>query len=185
MAIEPNAEPFGGNYGYGGDEEHTTWDEDRIFGCVCDSSWTVGFGPGEYQATEWFEPDCSKKHCPSGDDPWTADNEEDCEFYADNGRTLMGVIATDGSRYATEADAIADGKTVSVTPTPTPSSVVTPAPSGDPQPAEVVNAGAAGNKCFVECSNRGVCDYSTGTCKCFDGYYGAACNMKAAYVKNY
>merc|ERR1711981_1368542 len=26
-----------------------------------------------------------------------------------------------------------------------------------------------------DCSGRGVCDYSSGTCKCFSGYSGTAC----------
>lgn len=28
----------------------------------------------------------------------------------------------------------------------------------------------------TECSNRGTCDYTTGICKCFDGFEGLACN---------
>ena len=28
---------------------------------------------------------------------------------------------------------------------------------------------------FMECSNRGVCDRSTGICSCFDGFTGSAC----------
>ena len=32
-----------------------------------------------------------------------------------------------------------------------------------------------GNKCHVECSNRGVCDPKIGVCKCFDSYIGSAC----------
>ena len=35
------------------------WDHDKIFGCVCDSSWTVGINAGETQTSEWFGPDCS------------------------------------------------------------------------------------------------------------------------------
>merc|ERR1711981_1206900 len=26
-----------------------------------------------------------------------------------------------------------------------------------------------------DCSGRGICDYSSGTCKCFSGYAGTAC----------
>lgn len=37
------------------------------------------------------------------------------------------------------------------------------------------NTGASGNKCHVECSNRGLCNTATGVCKCFDGYIGVNC----------
>mmetsp|Transcript_21239 Transcript_21239/g.23063 ORF Transcript_21239/g.23063 Transcript_21239/m.23063 type:complete len:295 (+) Transcript_21239:31-915(+) len=58
--------------------DDTAWDADSIFGCVCDSSWTVG--PYAYQVNEpeWFGPDCSKRHCPSGDNPYTKENELNC-----------------------------------------------------------------------------------------------------------
>ncbi|KAJ8610681.1 hypothetical protein CTAYLR_005664 [Chrysophaeum taylorii] len=36
--------------------------------------------------------------------------------------------------------------------------------------------GQPGNKCHVECSNRGTCDYAFGRCTCFSGFYGAACD---------
>jgi len=37
--------------------------------------------------------------------------------------------------------------------------------------------GAKGNFCHVDCSNRGVCDFSTGVCKCFPGSHGANCGV--------
>ncbi|CAN0375737.1 unnamed protein product [Discosporangium mesarthrocarpum] len=40
--------------------------------------------------------------------------------------------------------------------------------------------GTAGNKCHVDCSNRGLCDHSTGECSCFKGYHGQACTKKAS-----
>lgn len=40
--------------------------------------------------------------------------------------------------------------------------------------------GAAGNKCLIECSNRGICNYRTGSCTCFKGYAGFACQSKDA-----
>ena len=50
-----------------------------IYGCVCDSSWEVGLGAGQTQEPEWFGPDCSLRHCPSGDDPTTTEEDEtDC-----------------------------------------------------------------------------------------------------------
>lgn len=61
-------------------QSSTTWDENKIYGCVCDSAWTVGYGPGQYQATQWFGADCSLKHCPSADDPRTTAIESDCEW---------------------------------------------------------------------------------------------------------
>jgi hypothetical protein len=35
--------------------------------------------------------------------------------------------------------------------------------------------GAAGNLCHVDCANRGTCDYSSGECSCFSGFYGSNC----------
>lgn len=37
--------------------------------------------------------------------------------------------------------------------------------------------GSVGNLCHIDCSNQGTCDYTTGTCKCYPGYAGAACNI--------
>ena len=35
------------------------WDHDVVHGCVCDSSWSVGFGPEQQQLAEYFGADCS------------------------------------------------------------------------------------------------------------------------------
>ena len=42
---------------------------------------------------------------------------------------------------------------------------------------------ANGNKCHVDCSNRGVCDYVLGKCTCQDGYYGDNCGQLAYKAK--
>ncbi len=42
--------------------------------------------------------------------------------------------------------------------------------------------GADGNLCHVDCANQGLCDYSSGTCKCFDGQYGPDCSIVDARV---
>lgn len=51
--------PLGPNTYYEGNEDTTTWDEDKVYGCLCDSSWPVGLGSGQTQEPEWFGPDCS------------------------------------------------------------------------------------------------------------------------------
>jgi hypothetical protein len=33
-----------------------------------------------------------------------------------------------------------------------------------------------------ECGGRGLCDRNTGTCSCFDGYYGASCSEITTYI---
>jgi len=106
----------------------TAWDHDTFFACVCDSSWPAGLEPGQTQLSEWFGPDCSQRHCPSGDDPYTSYNELHC-----TGKNQIS----------------------------------------DSYPEK----GAEGNYCHVDCSNRGVCDFSTGVCKCFPGSYGANCGV--------
>lgn len=134
MARMSNALPLAPNTFYEGYDDSTTWDEDMSFGCVCDSSWTVGLGSGETQQSEWFGADCSMRHCPSADDPYTLVDETSCYN-----------ITAPNSQYV----------------------------------------GEVGNLCHVDCANRGLCDYRTGVCQCFDGMYGSACNIidaTATYV---
>ena len=106
------------------------WDDEKIYGCLCDSSWPVGLGSGQRQASEWFGPDCSQRHCPSADDPITAVDETNC----------YNVTAAGGS-----------------------------------------GVGQAGNLCHVDCANRGVCDYSSGTCTCFSTFFGLGCSLREGY----
>ena len=160
MASEPNAVPIGPTTTYGGFESTTTWDEDKIFGCVCDSTWDVGFASGQRQATSWFGPDCSQRRCPSGDDPSTSSRvETDCAYWKDNGETWMGATLADGS--------------------PNLASPVTHNING----TIGVDFGATGNLCHVDCSNRGLCDHSSGLCKCFKGFYGQNCGLRSALAE--
>jgi hypothetical protein len=130
LATMPNAVPLGNATTYTGYDTEHTWDEEKVFGCVCDSSWSVGLDSGETQLSEWFGGDCSLRRCPSGDDPRTTSvDETDC-----------------GSKVA----------------------------------ADSTEKGRPGNKCHVDCSNRGTCDYNTGKCRCYQGYYGEACGSMSA-----
>lgn len=51
-----------------------------------------------------------------------------------------------------------------------------------------VEEGAAGELALgsyvelLECSGRGSCDYTSGECKCFEGYYGRACSVRTTLV---
>jgi hypothetical protein len=38
--------------------------------------------------------------------------------------------------------------------------------------------GELGNRCHVDCANQGICDFKTGTCRCFDGQYGTDCSLQ-------
>ena len=40
-----------------------------------------------------------------------------------------------------------------------------------------IYTGSYGNLCQVDCANLGLCDYKTGNCQCFDGYYGLNCTQ--------
>ena len=64
-------------------------------------------------------------HCPSGDNPYTAFQEQDCQ----------GISQIGG-----------------------------------------IEKGRVNNLCQVDCSNRGICDYSIGQCTCFEGSWGQDCS---------
>ena len=166
MAGEINAEPFGPAATYGGLPDSSTWDEAKIYGCVCDSTWEVGFGVGQTQAPQWYGPDCSLKRCPSGDDPSSNVDETDCAWRSKNGAVWEGDIGSDGVNYIPGAT-LPDGVTI--------------------QTASVAvqgkTAGAAGNKCHIPCSKRGSCDHAKGVCTCYRGYAGAACELIQTWHK--
>ena len=63
-------------YGTANGMNNVAWDYDVIYGCMCDSSWPVGYGSGMVQVPEFFGPDCSLRHCPSNDDPLTTGIDE-------------------------------------------------------------------------------------------------------------
>jgi len=97
--------------------------------------------------------------------------------YDDNRGTWRGYIGSDGVKYKTQAAVLAAGATVATSP------AASAKKYGDASlsAGDVPNAGGVGNKCYVECANRGTCDYATGTCGCFPGYAGSACEQKLAF----
>jgi len=38
--------------------------------------------------------------------------------------------------------------------------------------------GQVQNKCHIDCSNQGTCDYTSGVCTCFAGFYGSNCGTR-------
>ena len=137
----------------------TTWDQDRVFGCACDSAWAVGAGPGELQATEYFGADCSRRTQPTHLTHY---------MYLAVGCSYMLVVVCTG-RCPTGND-------------PETSTVDETDCSGKAAPGGYVT-GAAGNICYAECSNRGICNYRTGQCKCFAGFSGFSCSEIDALSK--
>jgi hypothetical protein len=39
--------------------DSVAWDHDVMHGCLCDSTWAVGYTQGETQLAEYFGADCS------------------------------------------------------------------------------------------------------------------------------
>jgi hypothetical protein len=75
MAGMDEAMPLSPTTTYEGSASTATWDQDKSYGCVCDSSWGVGLGSGQRQTPQYFGPDCSLRHCPTGNDPVTKKDE--------------------------------------------------------------------------------------------------------------
>lgn len=163
--------------------DDTTWDATLVSGCHCDSTWAVGLDSGETQAAEYFGPACEQVRCPSGDDPMTTKIETDCENKADNGATT----ACTNNHYYTSTACTTLGYWCSTQKICTNAAGCTGSTlTGGRETSQAhceaavgtwsaTNVGASGNLCHVDCSNRGICDHSTGTCACFGGFKGRNC----------
>lgn len=169
--------------------DDSTWDANLVFGCHCDSSWAVGLGNGETQVPEYYGPACELRRCPSGDDPMTPRIETDCENKNDNGL----ITACSDNNYYTNASCTSVGYWCDAVNTCyTGSSCSGGTLAGGREVSKAIceaaagswdntEFGASGNLCHVECSNRGICDAASGTCKCFVGFIGNNCGIQSVY----
>merc|ERR1719261_2021971 len=136
------------------------WDSGMHYGCLCDAGYRG--------------PSCALVECPSSKDPLddkcdtsTAITDYQLQYDAPFGAT--------GWEHAYSYGAAADGKTEGKI--------------GENQESKntdynkfyILNDngrkvyGCYGAMSGQDCSGRGICDYTTGTCKCFSGYAGTAC----------
>ena len=72
--------------------KYESWDMKNSHGCLCHSSWPVGFLSGESQLGEWYGPSCNLKRCPSGNDVYTSIDETDCNKKSNNGASTATLI---------------------------------------------------------------------------------------------
>jgi hypothetical protein len=56
---ELNTIPISINSSYSYVSNDGSSDNSNLYGCLCDSSWSVGFASGQVQLGEYFGPDCS------------------------------------------------------------------------------------------------------------------------------
>jgi len=133
------------------------WDSDMHYGCLCDQGYRG--------------PSCALVECPSSDDPLDdkCDRAEDAtitdfqlQYDAPFGNT--GWEQAYSARLSTDSA----GEQADMS-------------NSDYNPRYILDDngrkvyGCYGSMSGQDCSGRGICDYSSGTCKCFSGYAGTAC----------
>jgi hypothetical protein len=143
----------------------TTWDDLMTYACVCDSSWSVGLAAGQTQAAEWFGADCSLRKLRAICVILFVFNACLCSLghcpSGDDPQTTSFVETNCTGRAEFSNEQLSNATTYTGA------------------------VGASGNLCHVDCSNRGICDYSSGVCKCFNDFYGAACELTSALAENF
>lgn len=136
------------------------WDSGMHYGCLCDAGYRG--------------PSCALVECPSSKDPL----DDKCDtntIITDYQLQYDAPFGATGWEHAYSYGAAADGKTEGKI--------------GENQESKntdfnryyILNDngrkiyGCYGAMSGQDCSGRGICDYTTGTCKCFSGYAGTAC----------
>ncbi|CAM9293522.1 unnamed protein product [Chrysoparadoxa australica] len=142
LAATDVAHPLSAVVKYNGASTSATWDQDKLYACVCDTAWSVGLDSGETQEAEYFGPSCEFRRCPTGDDPDT-------------------ILTTINSVTVEPDETKALNKKCSTS----------------------LTVGSSGNLCHVDCSNRGICDYTTGVCTCFEGWSGHNCGARIPWAE--
>jgi len=130
------------------------WDTDMHYGCLCDDGYRG--------------PSCALVECPSAADPLddkcTVGKETDYQLQYDAPFGGAGWEAAysqreDGNKEQTDMTQADNNKNYII----------------DNNGRKVY--GCYGAMSGQDCSGRGICDYSSGTCKCFSGYAGTACEQ--------
>lgn len=200
---EVNGENIPNDYGVTPNDP-LTWDSNRIFGCLCDDTYT-GF-------------DCSLRTCPYGDDPESLnqfDEVQEITCSADSSisasfvlsfrdqttsqlfpsstlsqlKEALESLSTVGkvrleyaSLYPTDTICDTIGHTINVT-------FLTKHGNLPLIKANLVNFSElsvskhrSGTKEMLECSGRGLCNRETGFCECFEGYGSSDGTGKIGYL---
>lgn len=168
-----------------------TWDSDRIYGCLCDETYT-GY-------------DCSLRTCPFGDDPDTiAQYDEVQQITCDHGlntgsialtfrdqttsplsptatlselKAALESLSTVGKidiqynqEYGTDSICAAGGHVLNINFLTTHGNLPLIKYSLDSINTFTITKVRSGTKENLECSGKGLCNRSTGLCECFEGY---------------
>jgi len=106
-------------------------------------------------------PDCSQQECPSYLDPMKGCGGGACNFKT--GGDWSNIVPYDVSTATTSVDSSTGATVVKY--------------------SKCANtATGCSNAEQRDCSGRGICDYESGTCNCFSGFYGEACEIQTILV---
>merc|ERR1712051_990243 len=135
---------------------YEAWDTDMHYGCKCDAGYRG--------------PSCALVECPSSADPL----DDKCSTTTTITDYQLQYDAPFGGAGWEQAYSDRTGSTA-------PKNEQTDLSKSDYNRQYILDSngrkvyGCYGAMSGQDCSGRGICDYSSGTCKCFSGYAGTAC----------
>jgi hypothetical protein len=106
-------------------------------------------------------PDCSQQECPSYLDPMKGCGGGSCNFQT--GGAWGAILPFDVATATAAVDSLTGTTVIQYSKC---ANTATGCSSGEQR----------------DCSGRGLCDYETGTCACFSGFYGEACEIQTILV---